>query len=935
MLLERDDEQAALDRLLADSAGGRGRVAVVTGVTGSGKTALLYHFAERAAEAGVTWLSAIGSRAEQDLPLGVFSQLFLNASIPAERAALAAQLLDSAGVQAANWYDTPPGAVERLRITQGLCNAVVNLSDTQPVLVTIDDVHYADKASLWQLQFFIRRLTSARILLVLTEADRVITTDPALDLNLLHHPRCLQIELAPLSPDGVTDLVRRNLDVPDAEALGARYHQVSGGNPLLVNAILDDHRELLRGPGEQRPDAPIPTAGPRLTRSVHTLLDHAGPEVLEVARGLAVLGDSFFHTPADLFDAEPGTVGQALDHLTAVGLLEAERFRHPIARAAVLSGMDPERRDEMNHRAARLLHTEGAAPTVMARHLIAGTPPKDPWVLPVLREAAEQALLNDDAELAVRCLKPAAALCADAAQRARITAMLARAEWRINPALAERHIPDLVAAVDAGTLRQSETHDLIRLMLWHGRLEPAQDLMATYTARAAEGDAEAAARLSITRHLAWSSYPSSQDAAALDRGAAGDTSLTSTTTHLRLQAARLLTSVLRDGPGKNTTRTAEGVLQSVTLSDDTAEAVHSMLYALIYSDRVDRAAHWSQVCHEDALERDVPTWRAMIDSIRAEVALRQGELPTAVRHARAALEVLRPRSWGVVAGLPLSTLLHATTEMGRYGEAAALLRQPVPDAMFKTRFGLHYLHARGHYHLALDQVQTALGDFLTCGELMREWGIDTPALVSWRTGAASACLRMGDQERATALMEEQRTLPGARTPRTRGISLRLFAATVELRQRPALLREAVDLLQSAGDGLQRAYTLAALAGNLQALGEMSKARMIGNLAHSTASACHAEPLTRKMLAHGSADDKADAIADTVGADEGLSVLSEAEQRVASLAALGYSNREIARKIHITTSTVEQHLTRAYRKLKVNGRRDLPARMSPEMSTTPA
>ncbi|TDC80022.1 AAA family ATPase [Actinomadura sp. 7K507] len=934
MLLERDNEQASLDHLLADSASGKGRVAVVTGAKGGGKTALLYSFAERAAETGVLWLSAIGSRAERDLPLGVVSQLFLNASIPAERAVLATQLLDSADVPDADWYDTPPGAVERLRITQGLCNAVVNLSKTQPVLVTIDDVHYADKASLWQLQFLIRRLTTARILLVLTQADPAITIDPALGLDLLHHPRCLQIEVPPLSAAGVTDLLRRKLDVPDVEGLGAWYHQVSGGNPLLVNALLDDHRGLLRGGEEpQRPDAPGAIAGPRLTRSVLALLELSAPKAREVARGLAVLGDGFAHRLFDLLDMDRGTIGEALDYLAAVGLLSAERFRHPIVRSAVLSGMAAEHRMELNHRAARLLHTEGAAPIAVARYLISARPPRDPWVLPVLREAAEQALLNDDAELAVRCLKVAAAICADEPQRAQITAMLARAEWRINPALAERHIPELTEAALAGSLRHSETHDLIRSMLWHGWLDPARKLLETCAAQAGGTDAETAAQLSIVRHWAGSSYPALPNAGELEPSAADGKAPITTTTNLRLHAARLLTGVLRDEPGNVSTKMVERVLQSVTLNDD-AEAVQSALYALIYSDRIDRAAHWSELRHQEALERDLPTWRAMIDSIRAEVALRQGELVAAEQHARAALDVLRPRSWGVAAGLPLATLLHATTEMGKYDEAAGLLRQPVPDAMLETRFGLHYLYARGHYRLALNQVQAALGDFLNCGDLMRKWGVDVPALVSWRTGAAAAYLRLSDQERARKLMEEQRTLPGARTPRTRGISLRLFAATVELRQRPALLREAVDLLQSAGDGLQRAYALAALSGSLQALGEMGKSRMIGNVAHSIATACHAEPLSRTLLSSG-AGEEAGAVGGITDSDESLNVLSEAEQRVASLAALGYSNREIARKIHITTSTVEQHLTRAYRKLKVNGRRDLPTRMSPEMSTSPA
>lgn len=60
-------------------------------------------------------------------------------------------------------------------------------------------------------------------------------------------------------------------------------------------------------------------------------------------------------------------------------------------------------------------------------------------------------------------------------------------------------------------------------------------------------------------------------------------------------------------------------------------------------------------------------------------------------------------------------------------------------------------------------------------------------------------------------------------------------------------------------------------------------------------------------------------------DEQTGSLTRAEQRVATLAARGYTNREIARRLYITVSTVEQHLTKVYRKLNVRRRRELPTR----------
>jgi DNA-binding CsgD family transcriptional regulator len=59
----------------------------------------------------------------------------------------------------------------------------------------------------------------------------------------------------------------------------------------------------------------------------------------------------------------------------------------------------------------------------------------------------------------------------------------------------------------------------------------------------------------------------------------------------------------------------------------------------------------------------------------------------------------------------------------------------------------------------------------------------------------------------------------------------------------------------------------------------------------------------------------------------MALLSDAERKVAELAAHGHTNREIGRRLYITVSTVEQHLTRVYRKLNVSKRTDLPTRLA--------
>jgi DNA-binding CsgD family transcriptional regulator len=293
---------------------------------------------------------------------------------------------------------------------------------------------------------------------------------------------------------------------------------------------------------------------------------------------------------------------------------------------------------------------------------------------------------------------------------------------------------------------------------------------------------------------------------------------------------------------------------------------------------------------------------------------------------------LAPSGWGVAIGSPMSTLVLATTAMGKFDTAAELLKEPVPEAMFQSRFGLMYLHARGHHYLAADQAYAALADFLTCGEHMRAWSLDAPAHVPWRSDAAGAYLCLGQPQQARQLVKDQLSRLGPRRSRTKGISLRLLAATEECRHRPGLLRQAIDVLQASGDRFELARALAELNGAHCELGESGKARAMVRHALRLAKECEAEPLRRALVLH-SPTAEPEVTETTPSADTGVFTLSDAERRVAALASIGYTNREIAGKLYITVSTVEQHLTRVYKKLSVRSRADLPAELNLDMAKT--
>jgi DNA-binding CsgD family transcriptional regulator len=305
--------------------------------------------------------------------------------------------------------------------------------------------------------------------------------------------------------------------------------------------------------------------------------------------------------------------------------------------------------------------------------------------------------------------------------------------------------------------------------------------------------------------------------------------------------------------------------------------------------------------------------------------VRRDDFTAAVDHARTAVETLSVQGWGTAVGLPLGALVLAATRMGDLDTAAEQLRQPVPRAMFDSRHGVHYLYARGTYQLARDNVHAALSDFLTCGDLMRQWSLDTAGLVPWRVGAAQALLRQGDHDQARKLLTEQLARVDTDADPVRGAALRLLAACSPQNQRVELLTAAVETTESGGNRYELALALADLSHAQETSGEHRTARLTARRAWHVAKSCHAEPICQALApkrAHTDPPRPAPA--------SGPAVLSPAERRVATLASDGYSNRAIASKLLITESTVEQHLTKVYRKLNVKHRGDLPASFPPEM-----
>ncbi|MEU4240932.1 AAA family ATPase [Actinoplanes sp. NPDC026619] len=321
-LLERDGELAALHRLLAECAAG-GRVAVISGEAGAGKSALAAAFAE-----------AAGPRAH--VVLGACDPLLTPRAL--------GPLHDIARALGGRLRDRITDA-PRAEVFDLFLEALDRPPQAARPVVVLEDLHWADEATLDMIAFVGRRLALCRALLVITYRAEEIAPDHRLRTVLAGLPPGLvrRVSLPPLSAAAVAELTRRaGRDSPDVFA-------VTGGNPLLVT-------EVLAAAAEGVP----PTVRDLILSRLATLSTRAR----DVARLVSVIPA---HAPAGLLTDR----AEAVDECLATGILTAKgdgvAFRHELLRRAVEESLSPVRRMALH---AEVLAALSARPGVDPARLV-------------------------------------------------------------------------------------------------------------------------------------------------------------------------------------------------------------------------------------------------------------------------------------------------------------------------------------------------------------------------------------------------------------------------------------------------------------------------------------------------------------------------------------------------------------------------------------
>jgi len=301
-LLEREPPLAALAAYAGEAGGSDGRLVLIAGEAGVGKSALVEQFAAQSPP-GVRWLWGACDGLFTPRPLG---PLF--------------DLADDLGgdLQALCRAQAPREELFGTLLRQ--------LSELGPVIVLVEDIHWADEATLDLLRFLGRRIRTSKVMIIATYRDDDLAAGDLLLTalgELSRQPATRRIGLVPLSAGAVAELAAASgLDA-------AKLYRLTGGNPFYVTEA------IAAGLDE------VPAAARDATLARAAGLTGPARQVLETA---ALTGT---RCEPELLEAAAGCPPEAVTEAVASGLLVDDggelRFRHEIARLAVERSVSPRR----------------------------------------------------------------------------------------------------------------------------------------------------------------------------------------------------------------------------------------------------------------------------------------------------------------------------------------------------------------------------------------------------------------------------------------------------------------------------------------------------------------------------------------------------------------------------------------------------------------
>jgi DNA-binding CsgD family transcriptional regulator len=923
-LLGRGEVYQELLETLRTVRKGTIRTIVLSGLQGSGKTAVLDRFLEycRSAARGVRVLSATGDEWEAQFPLAGYSQLMATPPLrtATDNAAAAAPPPDS------------PDTLSPAQVAKHASTFMAHLEGLQAhdtVVVAVDDVQNLDADTLHVLVFAMRRLRDKRILFVVTLDPAHSQFVPAGVLAFFTGHQVSRLRLQPLSPQEVQNLARHRfgIDLSSTAAHGIVQH--TGGLPQPVVELLDE----LPPETWQSWFSSLPPSS-RVRAQVRSLLNGASADLVAVAEAASVLrGSSGIAEVAHVSGVKD--VMEALDEGHRAGLLglSVEQARSVVTffetgtTESVYEQIVPSRRIELHRRAAEIVQVEGDR----LGHRVSATPGADEDLAAELEAyARRQALVGAWHDVST-ALFSASRLSGDV--RTANDRLLRAVDALVgsgNMAQAQMW----AAAVDAMAPSALRSSVLGYLSTASGQNHSAQtQLEMAWRTSNPERDPAAAAQ--VAQRLVLHGI-ASWDGPLITRWAEQAMSLTKPGTPAYIESEAIY------GLGLY----AQGRLSE---AEDSYRKAFEHASENAQKQRVQIGAGWLALRMDDAetaqvhFEAAAPTefrGGSLRISLWAEAWLARTQLVLgnwdaaaatvargSVRLEASRMPLIRPLLYWTAAEL---WSMRGDWDRARYYVSQASV-QPGTYRAMQVPASL----ARARFHEARADYESALAVLQPLTEL-DPWTENRVSFWPWQDTYVNALVMTDQLDKADSFLtafeqvRRERAVPSdlARMAWARG---RLVAAQGD----PESAREHFETALGHLRGLNRPYLRArvsfAYGQSMRRAGKRRLAssvlRVARDLYDSLGAVTYVDRCDRELKATGldvgNLPDPSDAVLAAVARPQ--TQLTAQEQAVAELVAAGTTNKEAARSLFIAEKTVQYHLTRIYGKLGIRSRSELAAR----------
>jgi len=353
-LIGRESALAAGGSVLSEARGGAGQFLMISGEAGIGKTAMLTALIDQAGS-GCLVLRGLCWAGDGAPPYWPWSQVLRAAGLPAGELGEAGWLLQAAP-GATGAMSAAAAADAQFRLFEAVARCLSCLAAGRPVLVVLDDLHWADEPSLRLLGFLARALAGHAVLLLGAYRD----TEASAGLRALAG-QAQQLALAALGPAEVGELARELAGASLPAQVSAGLWQRSGGNPFFVRELT---RLLVAQDSWQ---AQIPASVAETLRRRLARLSTACVRLLERA---AVAGRDIDLSLLALPRDEAAAAG-LLDEARQAGVITGRSFSHDLYRETILDGLSPADRAALNLSVGRALQARPGPAARVAAHLVA------------------------------------------------------------------------------------------------------------------------------------------------------------------------------------------------------------------------------------------------------------------------------------------------------------------------------------------------------------------------------------------------------------------------------------------------------------------------------------------------------------------------------------------------------------------------------------